>query len=164
MHDEAFAFVKEMVGEYGPWSSVVEFGGRNVNGSVRDLFATDDYRALDIAPGDGVDIVADCAEWQPDREVACVVCCEVFEHTPRWPEIVRTAHKALPVSGTLIVTAAADPRAPHSAIDGGPIRLGEWYENVDPDRLREVVSELGFSGRLRVHPRGDVYLFATKER
>jgi hypothetical protein len=143
MHTEAFAWVsryrtREPV-------AVLDIGARNINGSVRPLFAkADPYRTLDIAPGDDVDIVADAADWSPDREYDVVVCCEVFEHTPRWPEICKTAFSALRPAGLFVATMAGPGRPEHSAVDGGPLHPGEYYGNVSPDELRGTLTGLGF--------------------
>jgi hypothetical protein len=66
--------------------------------------------------------------------------------------------------GRLVVTAAAPPRAPHSAVDGGPLRPGEHYRNVDPDALGAWLRGVGFvCETLEAHPdRGDVYALARK--
>lgn len=124
--------------------SVLDIGGRNVNGSPRHLFPNARYVALDIAPGDDVDIVADAADWEPSERFDVVLCTEVFEHTSRWPEIVRTAFAACKPGGAFIATAAAIGRPPHSAIDENPIRPEEWYENIAEDRLCEVLEGAGF--------------------
>jgi hypothetical protein len=164
LHAEAFSFVATVT-DGRTFGAVLDIGGRNVNGSVRGLFSCDEYLALDIAPGDGVDIVADAADWTPTRTFDAVVCCEVFEHTPRWPEILKTIAAALDVGGTAIITAAADPRAPHSAIDGGPLRAGEYYGNVDPALLAKEMAAAGFSGRIAGNEaHGDVYALAVRER
>lgn len=122
--------------------TVLDIGGRNINGSPRPLFPyATTYTVLDIADGPGVDIVADAAEWKPDREYDVVVCAEVFEHTPVWPEICETAYLALRPGGRLIVTCAGPGRNPHSAVDGGDLRPGEHYGNVDPGELRAALEE-----------------------
>lgn len=165
MHAEARGFVAFAVTQIPPPRSVLEIGGRNVNGTIRDLFAGADYVALDVAPGDGVDIVADAATWTPDSERDCVVCCEVFEHTPDWPRIVRTTAAAVRVGGHAIVTAAAPPRAPHSAVDGGPLQAGEWYANIDPQSLAREMAAAGFNGKVATDPEhGDVYVLAERVR
>lgn len=164
MHAQALGFVVAMVDQHGPWDSVLEIGGRNVNGTIRDLFGNAAYTALDIADGPGVDIVADAATWIPDRLYDCVVSCEVFEHTPSWPQILRTAAQALTPAGTLIVTAASWPRAAHSAVDGMSLRPGEYYGNVDPAELADALATAGFSGRIATDPHGDVYALATLVR
>jgi methyltransferase family protein len=144
MHAEAYGWVAGLAPKSKP-GVVLDIGGRNINGSVRDLFPeAESYTALDIAPGDGVDIVADAADWAPDREYDTVVCTEVFEHTPRWPEICRTAFAALRSGGLFITTMAGPGRPAHSAVDGGGLRLGEYYGNVDPYGLGKVLAECGF--------------------
>lgn len=68
---------------------------------------------------------------------------------------------ALRPGGVLVVTAACDPRAPHSAIDGGPIHADEHYQNVDPGLLRSWMADLD-EVCIEVHERGDVYACAVK--
>ncbi len=143
MHPEAHAWVANH--HTAEPVSVLDIGGRDINGTVRDLFPRAEYTALDILPGDGVDIVADAATWTPDRTFDVVVCCEVFEHTAVWPQICATAYKATAPGGRFIVTCAGPGRAPHSAIDG-QFRLhpGEHYENVSAEDLARVLGDCGF--------------------
>jgi len=126
--------------------SVLDIGGRNVNGSPRGLFPNATvYTVVDIAPGPGVDFVADAATWTPDREYDVVVSTETFEHTYSWPEICITAFKACRPGGMFIATMAGPGRAPHSGIDGGPfLHDGEEYANVDPGHLHEVLKITGW--------------------
>ncbi len=143
MHPEAFAWVSRY--RRSDPVAVLELGGRDVNGSVRALFpSADPYRTLDIAPGVGVDIVADAADWVPDRDYDVVVCTEVFEHTPRWPDICRTAFAALVPGGLFVATMAGPQRPPHSAVDGCALRAGEYYGNVRPADLRAALCAAGF--------------------
>jgi len=144
MHPQAFDWVAEHA-TTDP-IAVLDLGGRDINGSVRSLFpAADPYVSVDIADGPGVDVVADAATWTPDREYDMVVCCETFEHTPDWPQITATAHKALRDGGWLILTMAGPGRPEHSGIDG-EFRLhpGEHYANIKPDILRRVLNDCGF--------------------
>lgn len=115
--------------------SVLDIGGRNINGSPRHLFPNADYTVLDIADDDGVDIVADAATWKPDRRYDVVVCAEVFEHTPHWVYIVATAWRALRKGGLFVATMAGPGRESHSAVDGGVLKPGEHYANIDPAEL-----------------------------
>lgn len=126
--------------ELGPFDRVVEFGSLNINGGVRDLFQGE-YLGIDPQAGPGVDVVGDAALWKPTRKVDCVVCCEVFEHTPNWPALLDSAARALKVGGVLILTMAGPGRAPHSAVDGGSIRQGEHYENIEPSELIDALKE-----------------------
>ena len=65
MHPEARAFVAAAATRLPP-GPVVELGARDFNGSVRDLFpGAPAYVGVDLAPGAGVDVVADAADWRP---------------------------------------------------------------------------------------------------
>jgi hypothetical protein len=143
VHGAAYLWVRDHAPDEP--GHVLDIGGRNVNGSPRASFPeAASYTVLDIMPGEGVDIVADAATWQPNRVYDTIVCCEVFEHTPSWPEILVTCGRALSPIGTLIVTTAGPGRGEHSAIDGGALRPGEYYGNVHPDELLLAAKEAGF--------------------
>jgi SAM-dependent methyltransferase len=128
--------------------TVLDIGGRDVNGSPQQLFpAAAVYTVLDIRPGDDVDIVADAATWNPGgRRWDLVICAETFEHTANWRAICRTAYAACSPGGRLIVTTAAPGRPPHSAVDG-EFRLlpGEHYANIRPAELGRVLTEAGWA-------------------
>ena len=145
MHAQAFDWIKK----HAPADAarVLDLGGRDINGSARLAFPfAVVYTVLDIAPGDGVDIVADAASWDTGGERwACVVSSETFEHTAYWPAICRTAYTALEDGGRFIVTTAAPGRPPHSGIDGGwVLHDGEHYANIQPHRLEVVLRAVGF--------------------
>lgn len=142
MHAEAFAYVEQFASDEP--LAVLDIGGRNVNGTVRDLFPNADYTALDILPGDGVDIVANAASWQPDRAYDLIVCTEVFEHTDEWLQILEVAFAACKPGGRIVLTMAGPGRPEHSAIDGGPRRPDEHYENVAPEDLQAGLLATGW--------------------
>lgn len=123
--------------------TVLDLGGRDINGTCRDLYPHATYITLDLYPGPGVDIVADAATWVPDRLYDLVICTEVFEHVAEWPQMCVTAFKAC--GGLFITTMAGPGRKPHSGIDGAALQAGEWYENIDPGLLERVLYETGFT-------------------
>lgn len=144
MHNEAYQWVTHYATDDPV--TVLDLGGRDINGSPRALFPNATiYRVLDIAAGPNVDIVADAATWTPDREYDVVVCTEVFEHTASWRDICRTAYKATKPGGRFIATMAGPGRPAHSAVDGGwRLHPGEHYANIDPDSLHRTLSECGW--------------------
>lgn len=161
MHPEALAWVAKVARAQGPFRSVVDAGGRDVNGSPRLLFPAARYVAIDLHDGPGVDLVADVTRWRPEEPFDAMVCCEVLEHVPNPAEFIATAHAALRPDGWLFLTAACPPRPAHSAIDGGPLHPGEFYRNINPDQLAGWLA--GWDVTIEVHDdRGDVYAAARR--
>jgi SAM-dependent methyltransferase len=125
---------------------VLDLGGRDINGSVRDLLPAARWTGLDITPGPGVDLVHDATLPWPDRwdRFDLVVCTEVLEHVQGWRDLLRTAAQALEPGGpeALFVTCASTDRRPHGAsgeLDPPP---GEWYANVAAEALQVRLGEL----------------------
>lgn len=134
----------------GRWRSdaalrVVDVGGRDINGSPRHLFpAADPYVAVDLFAGPGVDVVCDVVSWTPPHPFDVVLCLEVLEHAESWPAIVEAMFGLCAPGGLAVVTCAGPGRHAHSAVDGGPLRPGEWYGNVAPGELGAVLGAVGF--------------------
>lgn len=169
MHGEALAFMVRAVGELGPFERVVEFGSRNINGSVRPLFESPqrpvDYVGVDLEPGEGVDVIADARHHMVGTDWDAVVCCEVLEHAEDWRDLIWAARIALkPGAGVLFITCATYPRAAHSATDGGELRPGEYYGNVPGEALVETFWRFGLAlERYERHEaRGDLYAVARR--
>jgi SAM-dependent methyltransferase len=138
MHSATFFYCQRIVRELTARRfAVVELGSRDINGSVRPLFDGQDYTGVDIAPGPGVDVVADGATWGETGAYDLGLCLEVLEHADTAPEIVANLRRLVRPGGLTIITCATDPRAPHSAVDGMTIKPGEYYGNVRPADLIE---------------------------
>ena len=160
MHAEAFNFVARAARDITARQlKIVELGSRDVNGSVRPLFAGHDYTGLDIAPGDGVDVVADGAEWGETATYDLGLCLEVLEHAPNAGAIVANLRRIVRPGGMLIITAATEPRPPHSGTDGGPLPEGEYYCNIAPEWLMRMLRTCPYRN-VEVE-RGDIRAIAT---
>lgn len=165
MHPTAFEFVRRTAWSLPPLGRVLEFGSREINGSVREIFtASTRYHGVDAVEGAGVEQVGDAASvvilpgtWD------AVLCCEVFEHTISGLEICQNAYRHLRRGGVFVATCAGLDRAPHS-VDGGPLVPGEYYCGVSPDRLRHWLSIAGFYfSFIDGHSTpGDTYAMAVK--
>lgn len=144
MHQEAAEFVAHHT--HAQYRSVLEFGSRNVNGSLRDIVAADRWVGVDVKPGIGVDIVGDAATVQVPGLFELVVCAEVFEHADDAMCVGMCVNAAahLEPGGAFIATMAGPRRAPHSAVDGGRLRDGEFYRNVDHALLDGWLRGAGF--------------------
>jgi SAM-dependent methyltransferase len=135
VHEAARQFVHRHA---DPSAATIEFGARNVNGGVADMFIGR-YVGVDRTAGDGVDVIADAATFEIlprwGHLAEQVVCCEVLEHAENADEIVANAARNLKPGGTFVMTCAGPGRAEHSAADGGPLRDGEFYRNVPGDEF-----------------------------
>jgi SAM-dependent methyltransferase len=163
MHASALSFAQRHLQDASP-KGVVEFGSRNVNGSIREwVHHSFAYTGVDIKPGPDVDVVMDAAEYLADP-VDLVICMETLEHAPNWADIVHAASRNLNPGGWFLMTCASTGRAPHSAKDGGPLRSGEYYENVSPVSFEKAALAAGlrtvaleYKARL-----GDLYYLGEK--
>lgn len=143
--------------------TVLEFGSLDINGSVRSIFdGVGPYTGVDMADGPGVDIVADAETYAHGTLVDVVVCCEVFEHAPRWRGIVQNAYRSLRHGGLFVATMAGDGRPPHSAIDEAPIRPWEYYGNVSENDLLISLLETGFARPVVSYERTDLRCWGVK--
>lgn len=185
MHAEVMQFLRETFTAEPPKYGVLEIGSRNINGSARDVIAgvcgeclgtgsidirgegypcSHRYHGVDLVAGPGVDQVVDGPEVDPPFAVDVVISCEVFEHTTEWPEIVENAFGVLMPGGRLVVTMATTGRAPHSAVDGGALRDGEFYSNVELGVLVTMAEACGFTTAYcrSFADRGDLYAIFRK--
>lgn len=179
MHPEARQFVAEVAADLEPATFVIEIGSRNVNGDVRDLIPLADdglYLGVDRTPGRGVDLVADAHQWRPDAKADLVICCEVLEHDERPYDLVKRIAGFVAKGGTLLVTAASPPRAPHCAACGRPLDDAlccpvhhdpQHYANIEPDELAAALDLDGddskWSGTVTALEHGDVQLVARRK-
>ena len=151
MHAEA----DQWVARYGSTQvlQVLEIGSLNINGTARVHFPNARWLGIDRQRGPGVDVVTDFLDWESDGQYDIVVCCEVLEHCAEWRAIVGQVRPLLLQSGYFVGTCAGPLRTPHSAIDGGPLRPGEYYGNLTADDLLQALQDAGFL-RVIVHDTG----------
>jgi SAM-dependent methyltransferase len=173
MHPEAHDAVRRMLDLAGinreaPWR-VLDLGGRDINGTIREHLPNSLWTGTDIAPGEGVDIVHDATLPWPKAtgQFDMVVCTEVLEHLPPWRLVLHTASEALEPGGPelLVVTCASDGRPEHG-VAGAPLPApGEWYQNVSPQPLWETLESLFREVHVeyRANP-GDAYAWAQGVR
>lgn len=167
MHREVLEWLGMQFDALGDDLRVFEIGSRNVNGSARQAARAGQvaqWWGCDLSPGPGVDYVGPGEDAAPPWPADVVVCCEVLEHTPLTGPILANAAQRLRPGGVLLVTCATEPRRPHSAVDGGPLRHGEYYRNVLPDELRAAMTAAGLEvvDALAYLDRGDLYMAGRK--
>lgn len=148
MHEQAMSWVAQF--RTREELSVLDIGGRDLNGSTRILFPNaKPYHVLDVLPGNGVDFVADAATW--DFRSAgvgpydLVLSTETFEHAEHWRDIIATAFAVLRPGGWFIFTCAGPGRPPHSGVAAvWELSPGEWYANVSAAEIGQVLKDQGW--------------------
>lgn len=155
MHAEAYEFCRYAAGKIGRYidmseASMLDVGGRNVNGSVHELFPVYSVTTTDIIEGEGVDFVVDFSikdipkylSWGSKFDI--VISTEVLEHAPDWRNIVENMIESTKPGGWVVITCATTGRPPHSAIDGHFLtdEDEEFYANVTDHDLVLAVQDL----------------------
>ncbi len=166
MHDAARQWVQSWLIALPTRRRIVDFGGRDVNGTMRVQVPHVPYWSIDLLEGDGVDEVADAETWQPPAEWQqkpdTVLCLEVLEHATNGAAIVRNAHSILAPWGVLLVTAAGPGREPHSGVDGNALRANEHYHPVTRFRLESWLEIFSLCACYVTPDQSDVYGIAIK--
>lgn len=148
MHDAAYAYVAATVDRFDLHTArtVLDLGGRNVNGTTRPLFAdTTTYVVVDLADADNVNVIADAADVDLGVTFDVVVSTELLEHTDRGAAIVANAYRHAEPGGMFVATMAGPGRAPHGQHGAALPAPDEFYRNVHPDDLRGWLSSAGFT-------------------
>lgn len=145
---------------------VLEIGSRNINGSLRSLFADCDYTGVDCDPGDGVDIVCFGHEFAGDPHSFDVVCsAETFEHDPHAERTVGRMLSLLKPGGLFFMTCAGEGRPEHgtrrTGAHYGP--FPEFYRNVTMTQWLKWITPRDVAYReivVRYNPNpGDLYSY-----
>lgn len=164
MHAEAHQWVERFA--HKRKIEAIEFGARDINGSIQPLFPKADWTGVDIAEGPRVDVVADAATYEHPVEADLIVSCEVFEHAPDWRDIIANSFRLLKSGGEAIFTCAGRDRLPHSAVDGSlELKSGEYYANVDENDMLAILEQVGFVDiQIEYIPaHGDVRAYGRKQ-
>lgn len=195
MHQQALDAVARMIatsgyagrGEVDTPRLGLDLGGADVNGTARDLFSPAvTWLGLDIAPGPGVDIVADARTWAGGlvemdsghrmiNQVDLILCTELLEHVAPvhgragWAMVLENIWRLLAPGGFAFITCAGTDgrtgRRPHGARGELDPPHGEFYGNVPYLPFVNVVLPLAGTdscGIAYTRDPGDIYAWLRK--
>lgn len=99
---------------------VVEFGSYNINGTIRDQFASLHYTGLDWQPGPCVDVVslAHDAPFAPET-FDVVASASMLEHDPYWQRSLAKMVSVLKPDGLIALSWGGGRNSPHN-LDTAP--------------------------------------------
>src|SRR5687768_5482835 len=102
--------VKKLYPDYFRYTSVVDIGSLDVNGTARDFFHGCNYIGVDITEGDGVDVVEEGHKYLSKRKESLdtVLSCECLEHDKFYKITLFSMYHSLKDGGLMIVTAAGE--------------------------------------------------------
>jgi hypothetical protein len=123
---------------------ILEVGSLNINGTVRDLFATSFYIGIDLGSGRNVDLIAEGHNVAfADRFFDLSISCECFEHNPFWVEtflnMIRMTDKMViftcattdrPEHGTTRTSEAESPFTTH---------IWDYYKNLTEEDFKKNI-------------------------
>jgi cyclopropane fatty-acyl-phospholipid synthase-like methyltransferase len=161
MHALAQQFVRSVVTFPTQGLRVVEFGSYDPAATIRRMFpGCLEYLGLDLRAGENVDRVCDAREFT-GIGYDVVVSTEVLEHEKNPQDIIDAMQRALRSGGLAIITAASPPRMPHHTT-GPPDLRGEYYSNIPPCWIHEMLS--GWQNVVMQYDStaGDLYATAQK--
>ncbi|TPV55134.1 methyltransferase domain-containing protein [Aestuariibacter sp. GS-14] len=147
MHWQAYQFVSAIrtcFPSHFRNKSVLEIGSHSVNGSIRDLFDTEDYTGLDLSEGEGVDEVISGHLYSSDKRFDVVISCECFEHNPYFVETFENMINHLAEDGLLIFTCATTGRPEHGTSRTDP-SMSPGTSSLNWDYYRNL-TEADFKG------------------
>lgn len=120
-------------------TKVLDVGSLDINGSCRPFFADGIYTGIDLGEGEGVDVVADGADYDmPDNYYDVTLSTDCFEHNPFWVETFENMHR---MSNHLVIMTCATHGFPeHGTLNSeawaSPLTIeagwGNYYKNLDP--------------------------------
>jgi SAM-dependent methyltransferase len=138
---------------------VIDVGSLDINGNNRYLFDTSAYyTGIDLREGKNVDLVGifhEVVERWVDR-VDIVVSTEMLEHDMFWQESLKAMYRILKPGGLMLFTCGGRGRGEHGTQHSDPSsspftsnhNIEDWhnyYRNIEPKDVREVLPEEGFS-------------------
>jgi len=139
MNESCRQQVARLLGRLPTPERVIEFGSRDVNGTIRDLLPEGaEYIGVDAHKGPNVDTVCAAEEYDPPWHPDLVLCLNMLEHTPSAAIILSNAWRILALGGALIVSVPDSGWEPHND-DGTPLSKGAFYHAMTEDELRHML-------------------------
>ena len=142
-----FSGLKVLFPTYFENKKVLEVGSYDCNGSLRSEFSNCEYTGIDVAPGNGVDKVSVCHQYEADPGSFDVVfSTSALEHDMFFPLTLMKMHELTKVGGLLFFQADSewgihgtkDVHPNTSLTSGMDNNWSEYYRNIKPQDITAV--------------------------
>jgi len=124
---------------------VYDFGSRDINGSLKDMFENSSYTGIDIHAGKNVDIVCKAHEFK-GQLADTVVSGSMLEHDLFWDYSLLNMFRNLKDGGLMVVSAAGPGFQEHGTRKSGNEEWGsdpDYYKNITFPMLVKVFDYIG---------------------
>lgn len=137
---EFFKYVKQKFSDKFENAQILEIGSLIINGTLRDIFTTSHYIGVDLASGEGVDIVCKGHELKIEESTFdATLSAECFEHDQYWVDTFAKMITLTKPDGIVAFSCATDGRPEHGThqTDSGssPFTL-DYYKNLNEKHFK----------------------------
>lgn len=160
-----FESVKDSLPAYFNKVSVVDFGSKDYNGSLKEFFIDSNYIGVDISEGNNVDYVSKCHEFVTNERFDTVVSGEMLEHDEYWKQSLKNMYTLLKPQGLLVISCAGKGRPEHGTRRTDGHLYGttqDYYMNLEPKHFREILKEIMFEDSECFDYNQDTYFYGIK--
>lgn len=160
-----FQSVKDQLPQYFTGVTVVDFGSKDYNGSLREMFTDSSYTGIDISEGKNVDVVCEAHKFRSNTQYDVVVSGEMLEHDEHWEKSLSNMYSLLRSGGLLVISCAGNGRPEHGTRRTDGHLYGttqDYYKNLSPENIREVLKEDMFEDSEVIDYNQDTYFYGIK--
>lgn len=161
-----FQSVKDQLPQYFDKVTVVDFGSKDYNGSLKDLFTNSSYTGVDISEGKNVDVISKAHEFRSNIQYDVVISGEMLEHDEYWMVSLMNMYLLLKNGGLMVLSCAGNGRPEHGTKRTDGHLYGttqDYYKNLSPENIREVLKEYMFEDSEVIDYNQDTYFYGIKK-
>lgn len=149
-HYEFFDEIRSKFPTFFSGTKVLDIGSLNINGCNKHYFLNCDYKGLDVAPGDNVDVVSLAHEYSAsDGSFDVLTSANAFEHDMHFEKTFKNMVRLLKKGGLLFFTCAGEGYHEHGTARTSPhdapllMADEEWknyYKNITEEWIRSFLN------------------------
>ncbi len=162
-----FDNIKNDMPQYFDKVRVVDFGSKDYNGSLRDMFTNSLYIGVDISVGKNVDVVSAAHKYvvtTPSYDT--VISGEMLEHDEYWELSLKKMYEILLPNGLIVLSCAGPGRPEHGTRRTDGHLYGttqDYYKNLSSKDIRKILKKGMFQDSECFEYNQDTYFYGIKK-